>query len=523
MLTLAAMGFANAGGVAAAIRAWHHGRYRAMRSERARELLTALTPRLLEALAATAEPDAAFRRFDAFLAALPAGVMLLALLTENPQFLGLLGRIMGMAPGLAEPLAQNPALLDELLTADFFGPLPDEDALSEDLDRALALARHYEDALIRLRRWTAGRKFQAGVHILESISDGMAAGRFLTAIAETALTRLLPLVEAEFAARHGTVPGGAFAIVAFGRLGSGMMSFASDLDIVTIYDAPDGAVSDGQKPLDAPLYFTRLTQRLVAAITAPMAEGRLYEVDLRLRPSGASGPVAASLDAFRRYYAESAWTWEHMALTRARPIAGDTALRERIVEAIAETLTAPREPAKLVTDVAQMRRRIAEQHKPRNRWDLKYTEGGLIDVEFVVQYLLLRHAHDRPDLLATETTAAISRLVTHGLLAQPAAADLTRALTLAWDLQGLLRLISRESPDVDAAPAAIKTRLAAEIARATAADLARIDFARIDFAGAETILDRILAASHRRYDEIVGKAVAPETDQPDTDQKESTR
>ncbi len=504
LATLAGLGFANPPTIAGAIRGWHHGRYRAMRSERAREIVTRIMPELLAALGRTAEPDAAFFRFDAFLAALPAGVVTLSLVAENRQLLGLLGRIMGMAPSLAERLGQDPALFDELLTADFFAPLAEAPALGVDLDRVLTLARNYEDALMRIRRWAAGRKFQAGVHVLESISDGETAGRFLAAIAETAVQRLLPLVEAEFALRHGRIPGGGFVVVAFGRLGGRVMSFSSDLDLVTIYDAAEGAISDGNKPIDASLYYTRLTQRLISAITAPMAEGRLYDVDLRLRPSGEAGPVAAALVAFRRYHASSAWTWEHMALTRARVIAGPEPLTGRVTDAIRETLVTPRDPDKLLIDVAGMRRRIAEQHKPRNRWDFKYVPGGLTDVEFTVQYLLLREAPRAPGLLTTETATALDRLEAGGHLSADAAGDFRRAVRLAWRVQGLIRLTTQGAFDPKTAPLAMRAMLAAEVARATG----RAPDHGVDFTEAETILDAILAASRRRYDALVAAPAA---------------
>ena len=499
--TLTGLGFVNASAVAAAVRGWHHGRYRATRSERAREILTQLTPDLLSALAQTAEPDAAFMRFDAFLAALPAGVMLLSLLVQNRELLGLVGRIMGMAPALAQQLGQNPGLFDELLSADFFAPLPDKPDLVADLDRALAMARDYEDALIRLRRWVAGQKFRAGVHVLESVSDGETAGHFLAAIADAAILRLLPLVEAEFKTRHGRVPAGGFAVVAFGRLGGRVMSFSSDLDLVTIYDAPDGSVSDSERQLDAPPYYIRLTQRLIAAITAPMAEGRLYDVDLRLRPSGEAGPVAAALKAFGIYHQASAWTWEHMALTRARVVAGPAALTAAIGDAIHRTLTMERDPKKLLADVVDMRRRIAEQHPPRNRWNLKYSDGGLVDIEFAVQYLLLREAHRDPELLTTETAPAIDRLAAKGHMTADAAEDLCRALRLAWRIQGLVRLTTQDAFDPDVAPLAIKALLAREVADATGTPADE----SVDFTQAETILDLILAASRRRYEEIVGQ------------------
>ena len=232
-----------------------------------------------------------------------------------------------------------------------------------------------------------------------------------------------------------------------------------------------------------------------------MAEGRLYDVDLRLRPSGEAGPVAVALPAFGVYQASKAWTWEHMALTRARVIAGPLELTAAIDGTIARTLTTSRDPMpSLLADVIDMRRRIAEQHPPRNRWNFKYVAGGLVDIEFAVQYLLLREAHGDPVLLTTETADAIARLAAKGHIAAEAAADLSRAVRLAWRVQGLIRLTTNDALDPDTAPLAIKALLAREIADATgiAADES------VDFAQAETILDSILAMSHRRYEDIVG-------------------
>src|SRR4029077_12039223 len=206
--------------------------------------------------------------------------------------------------------------------------------------------------------------------------------------AETALAALLPAVEAEFAWHHGRVAGGMFIVIGMGRLASREMTLASDLDLILIYDAPPGSeISDGPHPLPVASYYARLSQRLIGAITAPTAEGRLYEVDMRLRPSGASGPIASSLAGFTRYQRESAWTWEHMALTRAGPVAGDAALFERVALAITAALTAPREPRRLLLDVADMRQRIAEENPRPSPWDLKNGPGGLLDLEFIVQYL----------------------------------------------------------------------------------------------------------------------------------------
>jgi glutamate-ammonia-ligase adenylyltransferase len=239
-----------------------------------------------------------------------------------------------------------------------------------------------------------------------------------------------------------------------------------------------------------------------------MAEGRLFEVDLRLRPSGEAGPAAAALSAFRHYHSTSAWTWEHMALTRARVIAGPPALRRSVEAAMRDALTAPRDPDRLLADVVDMRRRIAEQHKPRNRWNFKYVAGGLIDIEFAVQYLLLREAHAHPDLLTTETTVAIERLAKMGALSPAAASDLTRAVEMAWRVQGLIRLSTQSALDPDTAPEAIKAMLAREILRTSGRSAGTGKDTQVDFATSETILDSILAAARRRYDEIVATPVS---------------
>src|SRR5439155_7239270 len=229
-----------------------------------------------------------------------------------------------------------------------------------DLAGILAGARDFEDMLDMIRRWANERRFQVGVQLLRRGIAGERAGAAFADIAETALAALLPAVTADFARVQGAVPGGAFAIVAMGRLGSREMTLASDLDLILIYDAPpESTGSAGLRPLALSTYYARLSQRLISAITVPTAEGRLYQVDMRLRPSGESGPIASSLAAFGQYQRESAWTWEHMALTRARPIAGDARLCEGIAAAIAAALRAPRDPQRLVGDVADMRRRIA--------------------------------------------------------------------------------------------------------------------------------------------------------------------
>jgi len=439
--TLAELGFRDGRAVGATVRAWHHGRYRATRSVRAREILTELMPTLLGAFARTADPDQALLRFDEFLARLPAGVQLFSLFHANPGLLDLVAEIMGSAPRLAERLAHNAGLLDGVLSGDFFTPLPDADALTEALNAALSTARDYEDVLDIARRWAHDREFQVGVQMLRGIVAPDAAGETLADVADAVLRALAPRVEAAFAELHGRIAGAGLAIVAMGNLGGRAMTVSSDLDLTFVYAVPDlAAVSDGRKALPASQYFARLSQRLINALTAMTNEGRLYEIDMRLRPSGNAGPVASEIESFARYHAESAWTWEHMALTRARVVAGPQPLVARIEAVIRDALCRPRDPARLVADVAEMRRRIEAEHAADNPWRTKYVRGGLVDCEFIAQYLQLRHAADHPEVLSPRAVVAFERLSQAGALSREDADQLIDAVRLLRRVRGMLRL-----------------------------------------------------------------------------------
>ena len=471
--TLSRLGFAEPASVSALVRSWHHGRLRATRSERAREILTELVPELLRIFGATPHPDAALRRFDQFLAHLPAGVQLFSLFHANPGLLALVAEIMAGAPRLAEHLAQRPALLDPVLTQGFFDPPPGRAELAAELDQVMTGVRDFEETLDRLRRWAGERRFQVGVQLLRRALDGAQAGAALADIAETALAALLPRVEAEFARRHGRVPGGSFAVIGMGRIGSREMTLASDLDLILIYDAPPGSeTSDGPHQLPVTAYFARLSQRLISAITAPTAEGRLYDVDMRLRPSGEAGPIASHFAGFARYQSESAWTWEHMALTRARPVAGDPGLCQRISATLAAVLRSPRDPEGLVIDVAGMRRRVAEENPRPSPWDLRNRPGGLIDLEFILQYLMLRHAASSPQILRRGTAEAIAALGEAGLLPPQAQHELGEAAALFRNVQAVLTLLGHGSPSTAV--------LAEPDAAALTAGVGAVDFARLD-------------------------------------------
>jgi [glutamine synthetase] adenylyltransferase / [glutamine synthetase]-adenylyl-L-tyrosine phosphorylase len=489
--TLSRLGFAEPYAVSAMVRSWHHGRLRATRSQRAREILTELIPELLRIFGATPHPDAALRRFDQFLSRLPAGVALFSLFHANPGLLALVAEVMAGAPRLAEHLAQRPALLDAVLTEGFFAPPPGSPALAAELGEIVASARDFEDKLDVLRRWSDERRFQVGVQLLRRALDGDGAGAALADIAETALGSLLLAVETEFAIRHGRVPGGAFAVIGMGRLGSREMTLASDLDLILIYDAPPGIeTSDGARPLPVATYYARLSQRLISAITAPTAEGRLYAVDMRLRPSGEAGPIASDFAGFARYQREAAWTWEHMALTRARPVAGDAGLRRRIAEAVDGVLRSPRDPRQLVVDVADMRRRIAEQKPRPSRWDLKNRRGGLIDLEFIVQCLVLQHAASAPQVLRRGTATSLETLGQAGVLPPQAERELADAAALLRDVHAALTLLGDGLPTT------------AELPEPDAATLARC-MGAVDFAHLDADITRATARIRSWYDRLI--------------------
>ena len=318
-----------------------------------------------------------------------------------------------------------------------------------------------------------------------------------------ALAALEPRVADDFARRHGRFDGHSMAIVALGKLGSRQMTLRSDLDLIMVYDVPpDLGTSDGEKPLAPNEYFIRLTQRMINAVTAPTGEGRLYDVDMRLRPSGNAGPLAISLESFARYQANDAWTWEHMALTRARVIHGPPGLVERLEAAVRGVLTRPRDPDKLLRDVSEMRARIDKEFGTTDIWDVKYIRGGTIDVEFVAQYLMLRHAAEHPEILSGDAAAALRAAARAGLLDGRVADDLCAALSLWRRIQGFLRLTTEGRFVAEKAPAGLRQALI----RAAFPESA--DDAGFGFDALEAKARGIAARAHRHFVDLVDEPAA---------------
>ena len=360
---------------------WHA--YPALRSERARAAFGRIEGELASRVDASARPDEARASLDGFLSGLPAGAQLFALFESNPQLMDLIVDIAATAPGLAGHLSRNAAILDAVIGGDFFGPWPDRPALNASLAAAMAREGDYERSLDAARAWTAEHRFSVGVHLLRGLVDSEEAGLRYAHVAEAVLRAVLPVAEGEVARRNGRVPGARMCILGMGSLGAGWLHAGSDLDLIVIYDA-EGS-SDGRREIDARAWFGKLTQTLITALSAPMSRGRLYEVDMRLRPSGRQGPVATSWPAYRDYQREKAWTWEHLALTRARPIAGDPALGEE-VEAFRRALLGEVGSASEVAEgLSDMRRRLAEARPRSGPWDMRAGPGGMHDIELLGQ------------------------------------------------------------------------------------------------------------------------------------------
>lgn len=451
LTTLSQLGFERPADMWGVIRTWHFGRYGAVQSQRARERLTNITPALLEAFAGTGQPDAALLRFDAFLKGLPAGIQLFSMLDSNRHLLSLLMTILSAAPRLSEIITKRPLVFDGMLDPAFYDGLPDKDEMADSLTAFLGDARLYEDRLDRLRIFAAEQRFLVGVRFLTGAATAEQMGEALTAIADLVIAEALDAAREEVARRHGHVPGGECCLIALGRLGSREMTAGSDVDLILIYDHPDGAdESDGDKPLAPSQYYARLTQRLIAALSAPTSEGVLYEVDFRLRPSGNKGPLATSLRAFSHYQRDSAWTWEHMALTRARIVAGDAGIGARAEEELRAVLALPSDADKVRADVLSMRARLLRDKAPRGPWDLKRIAGGVMDLDFLAQYWRLV-ALPKLNLIGS-SAAGIFTVLDDAVIGRREREDLQSAAHDYATVGHMLRLCTSEAFEPDNAP-----------------------------------------------------------------------
>ncbi len=438
---LAELGFRKPLEASAIIRNWLAGGHRSLKGEAARGHLQALLPVLIEQIGRTDNPGATLVQFDHFLANLHVAARLLSLLRQKPDLIALTTLVLSIAPRLADTLARNPQVMDALVDPSFFGALPDDAELNRRLNAALAQSRYDEDLLDRIRMFGLEYMFLIGVRILSGTVTARQAGEAFARLADAIIRAVHRAVTENFAATYGHMRAEQTAVLAMGKLGGREMTATSDLDLMLIYDFDDNqAESNGKRSLYGAQYFARLTQRLINALTAQTNYGALYDVDMRLRPSGRAGPLAVQLAGFTGYQKTEAWTWEHMALTRARVVSASPAFGGRIEQVIRDILRRPRDAALIAGDVVEMRAAIAAEKGDSERWDLKYAAGGLVDLEFIAQYLQLVHAHRLPDILDTSTARVLDKA--WRLLALPVedAEVLRPAVQFYHDLTQILRL-----------------------------------------------------------------------------------
>jgi len=476
------------------IRHWLAGGHRSLKGDVAQSHLQELLPVLLEHLGRTDNPNATLVQFDHFLANLHGAARLLSLLRQNPELIALTTLVLGIAPRLADTLARHPHVMDALVDPSFFGALPDADELGRRLDAALAQSRYDEDLLERIRMFGLEYMFLIGVRILSGTVTARQAGEAFARLADAVILAVHRAVAENFAGTYGHLQREEAAVLAMGKLGGYEMTASSDLDLILVYDFDEAhPESDGRRPLYGSQYFARLTQRLINALTAQTNYGALYQVDMRLRPSGQSGPLATQIGSFAHYQENEAWTWEHMALTRARVVSAPPEFAARVQDVIQNILKRPRDPALIAGDVIEMRSAIAKEKGDGERWDLKYVAGGLVDLEFIAQYLQLVHAHDKPDILDTSTARVLDKAWALKLLPVEDAEILRPAVQLYQDLTQILRLCLPGGFDPKTAGPGLLRLLA------RAADVP--DFATLDVTVAET-----QAKVRESFVRILGKA-----------------
>ena len=456
---------------------WSH--YPALRSDRAVQIFRRLRPSLLRSLARAANADEALVAFDGFLAGLPAGVQIFSLFEANPQLVDLIVDISATAPDLARYLSRNASVLDAVIGGSFFEPWPGVAELGAMLSGHLAEVPDYEKRLDTARRWMKEWHFRVGVHHLRGLIDAFEAGKMYADLAEAVVGAIWPVVCVEFARKHGDQPGRGAVVLGMGSLGAGRLNAGSDLDLIVIYDAGDAEESTGPRPLATRPYYARLTQALVTALTAQMAEGRLYEVDMRLRPSGRQGPVATSIEAFKSYQLTEAWTWEHLALTRARAMAGNLALGAEVEAFRREVFAAKGQGDKVLSDVSEMRARLQAAKPAAGSWEAKNGPGRLMDIELLAQTGALWLADP-----ARRVEAQLRCGVKGGFLSQSDETALLAAYRLCWRLQAGTRLLTDGKLDIDALGQGGRAFLLRETGEAEAAALtARLDQAVAAAAG----------------------------------------
>ncbi|WP_017911393.1 bifunctional [glutamate--ammonia ligase]-adenylyl-L-tyrosine phosphorylase/[glutamate--ammonia-ligase] adenylyltransferase, partial [Xanthomonas sp. SHU 166] len=471
-------GFADPDGADQALRGFVQSLGVRTLSDAARARLDRVLPALLHAAARSAQADAALHRVLGLLQAILRRASYLALLDEQPSALARLVDVLARSAFLSERLAAHPLLLDELLDSRVDGAMPDQAAMQRLCDAAVATAGDDPEAALRgLNEARQALSFRIALATLDRRQPALDSARQLAQLAEAVVVTVLRLARADLVAAHGEVPGGSFAIVGYGSLGGVELGIGSDLDLVFLYDHPPGVeASVGPRLLESGRWFARLAQKVIALLGAVTGGGRLYDIDVRLRPDGGKGALVSSLASYREYQRERAWTWEHQALVRARGVAGDASLLQQFEQVRAQTLARPREPAALREEVRKMRARMRAEldRSDAARFDLKQGAGGLVDLEFLVQAGVLLGAAQQPALLAPRDTPALLDALAHSGWLSPSIAASLHAAHATLVEAGLACTLDRR-PRLTAPTAEIAAARAAIRAAAAALELVFVD------------------------------------------------
>lgn len=431
--TLKEMGFSDPVTIIKIVKTWHHGRYRCLKSLRARQILTELIPVILKNFSRTVYPQEAFVQFDQFLSLLPYGLQVFSLIQSNPDLLVFVAKILGFSPKLGQIMARKPNFIENFLNNQISPDLAQE---GEKLAHLLVEAPNYEDQLTNLRKWTNDLKFMAGVNSLFRFVPLQDYSLFLTDLAEFVLKETIAVTRSDFMKKKGTEPFKKvkFCLLGLGNLGAQQMLYDSDLDLMLIYDIDD------ERQTEIHPLVVKFIQRLMTALTANMNEGKLYDVDWRLRPLGDSGPLAVYIKRFEDYYQKDAWIFEYMALTRARIIYGSGKLASKITNMTRGFLSKAHDPIKLKETILDLRAQISKQHPSEQFYLIKYYRGGLIDIEFICQYLTLTHAHTSPDILSHNIFTSLEKFEQFGIFSKDRAYYLYQVYRIWRKLYNTLQL-----------------------------------------------------------------------------------
>ncbi|MBX7146083.1 MAG: bifunctional [glutamine synthetase] adenylyltransferase/[glutamine synthetase]-adenylyl-L-tyrosine phosphorylase [Alphaproteobacteria bacterium] len=411
------LGFTNPLSVIDIIRRWYTGQYRSTQNEKVKNLLYILVPKLLKIFGQSTNPELALIRFDKFISSLPTGIQIFSLLHNYPNIFSTISDIMIYTPFLVELLNEKPQLAEFIITPFFYDPLPPLPKLKKELHTQIIFENNYEENLNICRRWLKEKKFQLAFKFFKKQIDIETLTYYLSNIANIIIQIVFDITYQAFTHQYGSLPNYKIAVIALGKLGANGLSFSSDLDLIFLYN-PEKENNEiiGKKISSLNDYSARLTQRFIHAISLISKEGKLYDIDMRLRPSGNVGPIASSLSAFTRYYQEQAWTWEYMALTKARVICDFNNFKPTVNKTIRNILCQKRSNLKILRDVLEMRERLFKNHPTQNIWEIKYVKGGIIDIEFICQYLQLIYGFRYPSILHSHTIAALKALNKYKIL-----------------------------------------------------------------------------------------------------------